>query len=203
MIELFSTEFWIATLFIIDFLLVLFLFLFVKKVNQFRLAGSDQAYYDVGQEDIGPEGIRSEGIRSEEAQYASGSALDIIAMLKPLVKESKKTAVSFDEQIKEKRRLIKELNEALDSRIISINLLLSRADTLQRKLEEKQSQPPVLPQLQSTSIAVFDQQNQILEMHNQSFDIDSIAQQLSIPKGEVQLVVDLKKRFVAMEKNSR
>jgi len=185
MIELFSIEFWIAILFIINFIFVLFLFLFAKKVNQFSFWQVDQKYQRDTQEDT---------------KYASGSAAEIIEMLEPLVKESRKAALSFDEQIKEKKRLIKELNDALDSRIISINLLLSRADALQRKLEARQSRPN-LESSSTTSVAVFDQQNEILEMYTQNFDIDSIAQRLSIPKGEVQLVIDLKKRFVAMEKN--
>ncbi len=91
------------------------------------------------------------------------------------------------------------MNDALDSRIISINLLLSRADALQKKLEERKNQY----NLDSSPNAVLDQQNQIIAMYNQNFDIDSIAQKLSIPKGEVQLVIDLKKKFVEMEKNSR
>ena len=57
--------------------------------------------------------------------------------------------------------------------------------------------------LASTSTGVIDQQNQIIEMYYQNFDIDTIAQRLSIPKGEVQLVIDLKKKFVAMEKNGK
>ncbi|MCD4675581.1 MAG: hypothetical protein K8S18_06235 [Desulfobacula sp.] len=194
MIELFSLEFWIAILFIINFVLVVFLFLFVKRVNRIKLSDMDQNHHDNGQ---------------ENAKYALGSSTDIIEMLEPLVKESRKAALSFDEQIQEKKRLIKELNDALDSRIISINLLLSRADALQKKLEERQNQAnqsfplPDYSILKSSSNVVLDQQNQIIEMYNQDFDIDSIAQRLSIPKGEVQLVIDLKKKFVAMEKNSR
>jgi len=184
MIELFSLEFWIAILFIINFILVIFFFLFVKRVNQINLSDAHQNYHDNKQADM---------------NLASGSAADIIEMLEPLVKESKKAAISFDKQIKEKKRLIKELNDALDSRIISINLLLSRADALQKKLEERKNQY----NLDSSPNAVLDQQNQIIAMYNQNFDIDSIAQKLSIPKGEVQLVIDLKKKFVEMEKNSR
>ena len=194
MIELFSLEFWIAILFIITFILVIFLFLLVKKINRLNLGEPDQKYYND---------------RQEDAKNASGSATDIIEMLEPLVKESRKAAISFDEQIKEKKRLLKELNDALDSRIISINLLLSRADALQKKLEERQTLAnqsfsfPNDSNLKLSSSAVFDQQNQILEMYNQNFDIDSIAQRLSIPKGEVRLVIDLKKKFIAMEENSR
>ncbi|RLC03293.1 MAG: hypothetical protein DRH34_05940 [Deltaproteobacteria bacterium] len=184
MIELFSLEFWIAVLFIINFILVFFLFLFVKKLNHLNLSEPDQKYDDNARED---------------AITASGSAADIIEMLEPLVTESRKAALSFDEQIKEKKRLLKELNDALDSRIISINLLLSRADALQNKLEERKSQF----NFESSSETVIDQQNQIIKMYNQNFDIDAIAQRLLIPKGEVQLVIDLKKKFVAMEENSR
>ena len=190
MIELFSIEFWIAILFIINFLFVIFLFLLVKKVNRQNLdqERTDQISFDESLE-----------YRLKHSEQPAQSAMDIIGMLEPLVKESHKSALSFDKQIKEKKRLIKELNDALDSRIISINLLLSRADALQKKIDEKQNKP----NLNSSSVAVLDQQNQIIEMYNQSFDIDSIAQRLSIPKGEVQLVIDLKKRFVAMEKNVR
>ena len=184
MIELFSIEFWIAVLFFINFVLVIFLFLFVKKMNRLNLGKQDTMQ------------LCDDG--SENAKHVSGSAADIIEILEPLVKDSRKAAISFDEQIKEKKRLIKELNDALDSRIISINLLLSRADALQKKLEKKKIQPV----LNLSSNAVLDQQNQIIEMYQQNFDIDSIAQQLSIPKGEVALVIELKKKFIAMEKNS-
>ena len=185
MIELFSIEFWIAILFLINFIFIIFLFLLVKKVNHLNSGDLIHGQSDDNQEDFG---------------HVSGSAVDIVEILEPLVKESKKVALTFDEQIKEKKRLIKELNHALDSRIISINLLLSRADALQKKMEEKQNRS----RFQSSSAStVFDQQNQIIDMYNQDFDVDSIAQRLSIPKGEVLLVIDLKKKFVALEKSGR
>ncbi len=188
MTESFSIEFWIATLFIINFIVVVVLFLFVKRVNRLNVnldhAQSNQNEYDE---------------RFEYSGQVTDSTVDIVERLEPLVKESQKTALSFDKQIKEKKRLIKELNDALDSRIISINLLLSRSDVLHKKIQEKQNQPD----LNLSSNAVFDQQNQIIEMYNQDYDVNSIAQELSIPKGEVLLVIDLKKRFMAMEKNGR
>ncbi len=185
MIELFSIEFWIAILFLINFIFIIFLFLLVKKVNHLNSGDLIHGHGDDNQEEFG---------------HVSGSAVDIIEIIEPLVKESKKVALTFDEQIKEKKRLIKELNDALDSRIISINLLLSRADVLQKKMEEKQNRSRFQPSSAST---VFDQQNQIIDMYNQNFDVDSIAQRLSIPKGEVLLVIDLKKKFIALEKSGR
>lgn len=190
MIELFSTEFWIAILFIISFFLVVFLFMVVKRVNGLEPRGADQSFLDDDRKD---------------SQHASRSASEIIDLLEPLVEESRNVATRFDEQIQEKKRLIKELNDALDSRIISINLLLSRSDALQKKLEDRQTRvPPSFPPgLNSSSGAVLDQQNQIIDMFHKNFDINDIAQTLSIPKGEVQLVIDLKKKFVAMEKGGR
>ncbi|MEN8211301.1 MAG: hypothetical protein ABFR31_06245 [Thermodesulfobacteriota bacterium] len=182
MIEIFSMEFWISILFIINFIFIIFLFLLVKKVNRINFDDLIHGDSDDNQEDF---------------RHASGSAVNIIEILEPLIKESKKVALTFDEQIKEKKRLIKELNDALDSRIISINLLLSRADALKKKMEDKQNRSKFHS---SSASMVFDQQNQIIDLYNKNFDVDSIAQKLSIPKGEVLLVVDLKKKFVAMEK---
>jgi hypothetical protein len=194
MIELFSTEFWIAILFGISFFLVVVLFVVVKRINGQGFSDPDQTHPDD---------------RLEDSKYASGTASDIIEMLTPLVEESRKAAISFDEQVKEKKRLLKELTNALDTRLISINLLLSRADAFQKKIEERQSlvnnarfEPDTFIPKPSEN-AVVDQQNEIIELYNQNFDSDSIAQRLSIPKGEVQLVIDLKKKLVAMEENSR
>jgi hypothetical protein len=81
---------------------------------------------------------------------------------------------------------------------------------MQKKIEERQAESGrILADLSREETVevpagtVENQQHQILKMYRQNYDIDTIAQELSIPRGEVQLVVDLKKKFLEMEKNSR
>jgi hypothetical protein len=195
MIKLFSVEFWVAILFFINFSLVLFVFMLIRKMNGFLTAQAFQGAFEKEREENDP---------------VSDTASDIMDMLEPLVKDSREAAIQFDEQIKDKKRLIKSLNDALDSRIININLLLSRADAMQKKIEERQAESGRILEDLSRDGAVEvsagtmeNQQHQILKMYHQNYDIDTIAQELSIPRGEVQLVVDLKKKFLEMEKNSR
>lgn len=191
-----STEFWIAVLFIINFMVVVFLFLIVKKMSRIRSAAHIGDFPDR---------------EADGSIDTTAAAKQITGLFEPLLEESKQTALRFDEQIKEKKRLIKELNDALDSRIISINLLLSRADSQQKKLEDRQSRIREQHEISTAftsntdplNAQVDDQQNRILSLYYQSLDVDTIARKLSIPKGEVQLVIDLKERFDAMEKESR
>lgn len=196
MIDLFSTEFWLIILFVINFVLVIFLFLLIKRVNrlQSESAGTEDAPNYHAEDSFG----KDDGIVSETASQ-------IIELLKPLLTESELAAQAFDEQIREKKKLIKSLNDALDNKIININLMLSRADTLHKKIQEKEKQHqairPAVPH--RPEMMEFDQQNRIIDMYEQNDDIDLIAQKLSVPKGEVQLVIDLKKKLIEMEKNSR
>jgi Family of unknown function (DUF6115) len=192
MTDIVSLEFLIAVLFIIDVFFVLLLLLFAKRINQ-RVNQMGSGQMNSGSGDGG-----------SDSKPALESAREILDLLEPLVTESRRTAASFDQQIREKRKLSRDLNDALDTRIISINLLLSRADSLQKKLEDRQatiqqSAPALTPPAFRTS-NVLDQQNQILDLYHQRQDIDTIAEKLSIPKGEVQLVIDLKEKFIAMEK---
>ena len=195
MIKLFSVEFWVVILFFINFSLVLFVLMLIRKMNRFLAEQTFQAAFEKEREENDP---------------VSDTASDIMELLEPLVKDSRDAAIQFDEQIKDKKRLIKSLNDALDSRIININLLLSRADAMQKKIEERQAESGrMLADLSREETVVVsagaleNQQHQILKMYHQNYDIDTIAQELSIPRGEVQLVVDLKKKFLEMEKNSK
>ena len=190
MTAIFSLEFLIAVLFIIDVFLVISLLLFARRINQ-RVSEN-------GSQETPPQ--------KPDDSRAFTSAREILDLLEPLVKESRRAALSFDEQIREKRKLSKHLNDALDTRIISINLLLSRAAALQKKMEDRQQETrpadPIFSVAPSFSPQsnVLDQQNQIIELYYQKKDVDTIAEKLSIPKGEVQLVIDLKEKFIAMEK---
>jgi hypothetical protein len=199
MTDMVSLEFLVAVLFIIDGFLVILLLLFARRVKQMNLESrnSNAALPVPGGRPVH---------ESDESAETSESAREILSLLEPLVVESQKAALSFDEQIREKRKLSKDLNDALDTRIISINLLLSRADSLQKKLEDRQNIiQQTAPAFNTTPSPpgennVLDQQNQIIDLYRQRTDVDTIAEKLSIPKGEVQLVIDLKEKFIAMEK---
>ncbi len=194
MIELVSMEFLVAVLFIVDLFLIFLLILFVKRVNGIRLNQANLT-----------EAAQSIDLSQEADRAAMASARDVKELLEPMVAASKDAAMEFDQLIREKKKISKDLNEALDSKIISINLLLSRASSLQRRLEEQQyqirhSQPDLSPPpITKKETDILDQQNQIIDLYYQKMDIDTIAERLSIPKGEVQLVIDLKEKFVAME----
>jgi hypothetical protein len=198
MTDMVSLEFLVAVLFIIDGFLVILLLLFARRVKQMNLESrNSNAALPV------PGG---RPVHESDSAETSESAREILSLLEPLVVESQKAALSFDEQIREKRKLSKDLNDALDTRIISINLLLSRADSLQKKLEDRQHiMQQTVPAFNATPSPpgesnVLDQQNQIIDLYRQRTDVDTIAEKLSIPKGEVQLVIDLKEKFIAMEK---
>ncbi|OQY02136.1 MAG: hypothetical protein B6I26_02085 [Desulfobacteraceae bacterium 4572_130] len=191
MINFFSMEFWIGIQFVIDLVFVFLLLRFIKKLKQEKYTkSSSQACFDDSK---------------KEKKQISITSKEIIEMLESLVLEANSLANNFGEQIKEKKRLIKGLNDALDSRIISINLLLSRAESLHRSQEQPNLSKVISSVLNASEkkniseYDVFDQQKSIIKLYNQGYDVDSIASNLSMPKGEVQLVIDLKKKFLGME----
>ena len=159
--ELFTIEFWVAFQMCIDLVLVVFILVFLKNSKS--------------------------GMCSEASREA---AEQVIGMLEPLLKEADLTAKTFEEQLKEKNRLIGDLNENLDSRIISLNLLLNRSDAYlgagkEKKLVDRNH--------------VYDQQEAILQLNKEGDDAETIAQKLFMPKGEVDLVLDLKKKFLKIK----
>jgi uncharacterized coiled-coil protein SlyX len=203
MTQLFSLEFLAAALCIVNVFMFIALGLILKRISsRFKDSGISGG--------LDPSAVSYQAGQAEENlddEKAGRSAKDIIEMLTPLVNEAKNAAASFDSQIREKRGLIKNLNDALDSRIININLLLSRADALHKKLEDQQKtfqeDPPARTfssPMPSGGTTLVDQQNQIIDLYFQKMDVDTIAQKLSLPKGEVQLVIDLKEQFIAMER---
>jgi uncharacterized membrane protein len=123
------------------------------------------------------------GLRKEAAQEA---ARQVIGLLEPLLKEAKATAATFEDQLKEKARLVQSINERLDSRIISLNLLLNRAAAQLSEGEDVN---------RTTQDHIYDQQDAILKLYRENHTPEEIARQLAMPRGEVDLVIDLKKKF--------
>ena len=118
-----------------------------------------------------------------------GKSFDnIVKILESLFTDADKIAGQFKEQLEEKHHLIKRLNEQLDKRIISLNVLLNRADVLlsgQRRTADRDDKP----------ISLDSQQTKIMALAKEGHGVEEIATTLAIPKGEVKLVLDLKKKF--------
>ena len=163
--EIVNLKLWVVIQMIIDLALVVLILYFVKSLKS--------------------------GLSLNASKQAAGR---LFALLEPLLKEADVTAKAFEKQLKEKNRLIRNLNERLDSRIISLNLLLNRAKgrlTGGSKAAAAQSKPP----------HVYDQQKAIVDLLNRGYDIETVAQKLSLPRGEVEMVFDLKKKFLKMEQD--
>ncbi len=191
MIKLFSIEFWIGVQFFIDLIFVALLFIFIRQLKKDKknIAPCDQLHKDADK-------LREKSIKT------AGEIMDI---LEPLVRDAHAAADSFTAQIKEKKNTIKNINDALDSRIISINLLLSRAESLfevqrQRSLSGgRYSESGNNEHSGHLHHNVFDQQKEILDLHAKGYSISAIASELAMPEGEVHLVISLKEKFIQME----
>lgn len=131
MTQFISLEFLVAVLFIIDVVVILLLILFVRRVNRMPNIQAEQNARDM-------ETIATAASDAGHAAAAEAAG-EVRQILLPLVQASKEAAQEFDELIREKKKITKTLNDALDSKIISLNLLLSRAETLEKKLESHQT----------------------------------------------------------------
>ncbi len=136
---------------------------------------------------------RSGGIKDEAVKHAADK---VLSLLEPLLSEAGSAANIFESQIMEKKILIRELNDKLDSRIISLNLLLNRADACLSTRSIGSGREPF------EGAGIHDMQEAILSMFAQGLDAATISDKLSVARKEVDLVISLKRKFIAMEKES-
>jgi hypothetical protein len=157
MMDLLSMEFWFAFQMIIDVILIVLVLYFS---HQIRLVTGKQA--------------------------SQTAAEKLLAMMEPVLQETEKASQAFETQLNEKSRIVTTLNEKLDSRIISLNLLLNRAEA--HLGGEK---------MKAQAANVYEQQELIWnQYHGQGMDIAAIARKMQIPQGEVELVLEMKKKFL-------
>ncbi len=136
--------------------------------------------------------IRNSKTEVEESKISGDSVDQIVNLLEPLLKEAESSAAVFESQILEKKQLIKQLNEKLDSRIISLNLLLNRADACLMNNANLKS-----------NIDVAGIQESIISLYKDGHNTGAISKELSVSEKEVALVIELKKKFLAMEENMK
>lgn len=107
-----------------------------------------------------------------------------LSIFESVLTDADKMTAQFKEQLAEKNLLINKLNKELDKKIMSINVLLNRADVLlsdQMQTGEDSASPST-------------HEKEIIKLAQQGRDLESIAESLSIPKAEVMLVLKLRKK---------
>lgn len=168
MMAMFSTEFWVAFQMLTILLLLGLLVYFIRHTRSGRNDAHDM-----------PESVSK-----------------VIELMEPLIREAETTARVFEEQIMEKKKLIRALNDKLESRIISLNLLLNRAEScLSRSIN-------ALDDDKIPADKISDTQEAILDLFQKGQSPKDISRELSVSGQEVDLVISLKKKFIAMEKSS-
>ena len=161
-----AIEFWVVMQIVVDLLLII---LFIVLMRQ---------------------------LKAGRAKRASSDSEPLPQALEPLLKEGRKVARQFEAQLEEKQRLVRRLNERLDNRIISLNLLLGRAEGCLAS-HEKESWGE-----DGQHRHVCDLQQEIIGLGKKGLAPQEIANRMGISKGEVTLVLELKRKFQEMEKNN-
>jgi DNA-binding transcriptional regulator GbsR (MarR family) len=157
-----AVEFWVIVQVLVDLILIILFIIFMK---QFRAISAKRTLSDIE---------------------------PLHQVLEPLLKEADKVAGQFETQLKEKQGLVRRLNEHLDSRIISLNLLLSRAEACLASHEKESWGENRHPR------HVYDLQQEIIDLMEKGLTAQEIADRMGISKGEVTLVLELKRKFQEM-----
>jgi hypothetical protein len=115
-----------------------------------------------------------------------------LKMYESFLTDADNTSVKFKGMLQEKKDIIKKLDEQLEKRIKSLNTLLNRTDARLFKHRQSNQDGYVQNSLKNHS-------KKIVELANEGFDLNYIAESLVIPKEEVMLVLDLKKKISQLD----
>ena len=122
----------------------------------------------------------------------SSSLNSKLKMYESFLTDADKTSVIFKGMLQEKKDIIKKLDEQLEKKIKSLNTLLNRTDELLFKHRQSNQDDYVQDSLKNHT-------KKIIELAKEGFGIDYIAESLAIPKEEVMLVLDLKKKISQLD----
>lgn len=134
-------------------------------------------------------------IRKLRPLNSAKSLLEGTKIFESLLIDADKISGQLRVELEEKHELIKGLNEKLDNKIMSLNVLLNRADALLSSYDRGSADANDNP------VSLKSQEKEILRLAKKGLDLEKIAQDLTIPKGEVKLVLDLKTKLAQIESN--
>ncbi|MGD2028817.1 MAG: hypothetical protein PVG86_02675 [Desulfobacterales bacterium] len=108
-----------------------------------------------------------------------------LKLYESMLTDARRISEQFKEQLEEKKHVIKIMNQHLEKRITSLNVMLNRTDAL--LFHNKQYD-------NMDSISFDTQEKEILKLEKQGHSSAQIADILSIPREKVMLVLDIKKK---------
>jgi hypothetical protein len=115
-----------------------------------------------------------------------------LKMYESFLTDADNTSVKFKGMLQEKKDIIKNLNEQLEKKIKGLDTLLNRTETLLFKQGQSNQDGYIQDSLKNHT-------KRIVELAKKGFDLDDIAESLVIPKEEVMLVLDLKKKICQLD----
>jgi len=115
-----------------------------------------------------------------------------ITLFESLVVDSEKTASRFKAQLEAKHQLIQSLNAKLDKRISGLNLLLNRADAMLSTYSGEEEDR------EGHAADAGPQHERVLSLARTGCSAETVAEKLSIPVGEVRLLLDLNDKIARL-----
>ncbi|WP_027358699.1 DUF6115 domain-containing protein [Desulforegula conservatrix] len=210
----FPIEYWIYFQLGIDICLILLILFFLRNLKKTL----------INQESDQPEKIQEPSLRSEIFPQIDTSSLDV---LKALMESAKDSSEEFDRLIQEKKMLIAMLDEKLELKKREFIRIIKKGDAVTEELKryildaedinsEKvtlkydpakkgrlQNNPPPTPdpeEMVEHEEVKPDQTEAIMELSSRGLENSAIAARLSIPIGEVELILGLNKIIKAEQR---
>jgi peptidoglycan hydrolase CwlO-like protein len=109
-----------------------------------------------------------------------------IETFESLIKDTDQMVLQFNKQLEEKHHFIDTLSAKLDKRISGLKLLINRADILLSNADRPETTDS------NAENNLNSHQTAIMNLSRQGFSTQEIAQKLSIQRGEVTLVLNMK-----------
>ena len=105
----------------------------------------------------------------------------------PFLSEAKKVSEEFDFQVKEKRKIVKQLNETMEAKITSLNFMISRADAIVNTMSVKEN----LNEEQHLENA----EEKIITLYEKGYSNSEISEITGVTEGEVSIIVSLRQKI--------
>lgn len=168
--EISSIKIWFALQLVIDFLFLIGIFWYLFRVR-----------------------------RELEEKVLISSSDKINQHITPFLDDAKRTTDIFEHQLREKRKIIKSLNETLDKKIASLNFLINRAASIEKNAQFTRKENNVI----KASSTESSRDEKIIELYKGGLSNEEIAKRLGLSIGEVSIIINLRKKFETLSSDGR